>query len=290
MRLEVVLFFLSWLSVALAAAVNQTQTKPTCKPKCGNIEISYPFGVGANCSMSKLFTINCNTSFDPPKPFIGDLEVTQVSLNEVRIKNFVATSCYNDTGGLIGSVYSSITLEGSPYTFSSTKNKLTAIGCDAVILASLDSGNNSVACTSLCSKLEDTSDFSNFTSLTDIPIVLNYVVGNQTCKHAKQEPETFACKDNSYCYDAVDGNGYLCNCSEGYQGNPYLEQGCQDVNECEDQNNKPCKGICTNTQGSYNCSCPTDSFGDGTRNGTGCTKKNKKMPVLQLTLGNQSSL
>ncbi|KAF5199356.1 Wall-associated receptor kinase [Thalictrum thalictroides] len=129
------------------------------------------------------------------------------------------------------------------------------------------------------------SDFFNIrSSLIDIPIVLNFAVGNQTCKEAKDNSGTIVCTENSDCYDSVDDIGYICNCSTGYKGNPYLNKGCQDVNECEDGNN-PCEGICINSEGSYKCSCPDDSYGDGRRDGSGCTKKNKKIPVLQLSLG-----
>ncbi|KAL5729298.1 hypothetical protein ACHQM5_002271 [Ranunculus cassubicifolius] len=121
--------------------------------------------------------------------------------------------------------------------------------------------------------------------MESVPIVLNFALGNQTCRAAQRNETSYACKENSYCYNSVDDTGYLCNCSIGYQGNPYLNQGCQDVNECEDPDNNPCRGICTNTLGGYQCSCPDDSDGDGTKNGSGCTKRNKKVPLLQLTLG-----
>ncbi|PIA65120.1 hypothetical protein AQUCO_00100546v1 [Aquilegia coerulea] len=55
-------------------------------------------------------------------------------------------------------------------------------------------------------------------------------------------------------------------------------------NECDDPHNT-CKGICINTEGSYTCSCPHGSFGDGTKEGTGCTRKSEKIPLFQLILG-----
>ncbi|KAJ7004873.1 wall-associated receptor kinase-like 8 [Populus alba x Populus x berolinensis] len=43
-----------------------------------------------------------------------------------------------------------------------------------------------------------------------------------------------------------------CSCSEGYEGNPYLQ--CRDIDECKDRNNT-CHGLtrCVNTKGSYKC-------------------------------------
>ncbi|XP_065635639.1 LOW QUALITY PROTEIN: wall-associated receptor kinase-like 8 [Quercus suber] len=46
-------------------------------------------------------------------------------------------------------------------------------------------------------------------------------------------------------------------CLSGYEGNPYLNMGCQDINECEDQKYATCQVIsnseCENTEGSYSC-------------------------------------
>ncbi|KAF5179734.1 Wall-associated receptor kinase [Thalictrum thalictroides] len=335
------LLFLFTFELA-AAAVNGTETLPGCKQKCGNITVPYPFGIGAKCSIAAWANINCNTTYNPPKPFIGDLEVVQFLPSEVRIKNFVTSQCYYQSGALDWKVTTTIGLTGTPYTFSSTKNKVTAIGCDTwVFVTGIDGGNLTSGCISLCHKKEHVidgscdgvgccqtsipkglnffdlqlittynytnvwsfdpcgaaflaetdmykfkkADFFNVRSLVDVPIILNFAVGNQTCKAAKKNSTSFACKENSYCYDSIDGTGYLCNCSDGYAGNPYLNQGCQDVNECEDPDSNPCEGLCTNKPGSYSCSCPTGFYGDGKKDGTGCTKKSKTVPVLELSLG-----
>ncbi|CAN6172415.1 unnamed protein product [Urochloa humidicola] len=94
-----------------------------------------------------------------------------------------------------------------------------------------------------------------------VPLVLDWSVsvGNQTCDEAKKNSSSYACKAmNSECIPARNGPGYLCNCSEGYEGNPYMDYGCQDINECDDPSLYPCRGgHCRNTIGSYTCSCPS---------------------------------
>nr|DAD24386.1 TPA_asm: hypothetical protein HUJ06_025850 [Nelumbo nucifera]DAD24418.1 TPA_asm: hypothetical protein HUJ06_025882 [Nelumbo nucifera] len=122
----------------------------------------------------------------------------------------------------------------------------------------------------------------NIGSLT--PVVLDWAIRNKTCGEAQRMAD-YACGKNTYCTNSTNGPGYLCHCIKGYHGNPYLPNGCQDVNECEDQRNNPCVGICTNTIGSYYCSCPKNSYGDGRKDGQGCTWKSKGFPVMKVTLG-----
>ncbi|KDP32893.1 hypothetical protein JCGZ_12185 [Jatropha curcas] len=116
-----------------------------------------------------------------------------------------------------------------------------------------------------------TLDFANLRNRTVFPVVLDWAIGNETCKDARKNQETYACKDsNSICYDSDNGLGYRCNCSEGYWGNPYLTNGCKDVNECEIPSLNNCAGVCENAIGNYICSCPSWYDGDGRKDGSGC--------------------
>ncbi|KAF9684637.1 hypothetical protein SADUNF_Sadunf04G0139300 [Salix dunnii] len=93
-------------------------------------------------------------------------------------------------------------------------------------------------------------------------VVIEWVVENKTCEQAKANTSAYACGANAHCtYPEID-QGYRCSCNEGFEGNPYLKDGCQDINECEGKN--PCQeGTCRNTNGDYKCRCPLGKYGDG---------------------------
>ncbi|KAG5019115.1 hypothetical protein JHK87_014970 [Glycine soja] len=110
---------------------------------------------------------------------------------------------------------------------------------------------------------------------TTFPAGVDWVVKNQTCQEAKKEVSSYACKsENSECYHSFEGSGYLCSCSNGFEGNPYLLGGCQDVNECMGSTADCFDGaICNNLPGGYNCSCPEGFEGDGKNDGSRCSPK-----------------
>ncbi|KAG7944768.1 hypothetical protein I3843_15G120100 [Carya illinoinensis] len=123
-----------------------------------------------------------------------------------------------------------------------------------------------------------------------VPLVLDWAVGNQTCKDAKKNTTGYACKAaNSECQNSTNGPGYRCHCSSGYEGNPYLSNGCQDIDECKTSN--PCvEKACINHVGYFDCSCPKGYEGDGRRDGTRCSPKPSNSRTIIITLGITISL
>lgn len=180
---------------------------------------------------------------------------------------------------------SSFNLQGTIFTFSDTRNKFTALGCNVVAMMLNGSNGYSGGCASFCStkdniingscsgvaccqapvpkglkKMElDFSVISKkdnstpscgeafiveqnsyvFSSL-DLnttnpqyrpqyrPVVLEWSIDGGSCEEANRSTY-YACKENADCYNSSNGIGYRCNCSRGFEGNPYLQgpDGCQ---------------------------------------------------------------
>ncbi|KAM7481434.1 hypothetical protein LguiB_006017 [Lonicera macranthoides] len=65
-----------------------------------------------------------------------------------------------------------------------------------------------------------------------------------------------SCGQNSECKHYLSDTRFYCNCLSGYEGNPYLPNGCQDVDECARPESSYCTGECVNTPGSFKCMTP----------------------------------
>ncbi|KAJ8638735.1 hypothetical protein MRB53_013002 [Persea americana] len=126
------------------------------------------------------------------------------------------------------------------------------------------------------------SDLRDFPMTADIAMKLEWAIGRDSCSNVSSN----ICGQNSFCVESIGGLGHLCNCSDGYVGNPYLNgsKGCQDADECLDPEIGPCVPVahCQNEVPGYKCICPFGSTGDGKRHGSGCRKI---LQVIEAVLG-----
>ncbi|WOL15940.1 wall-associated receptor kinase 2-like isoform X2 [Canna indica] len=279
---------------ALKATTTTTTLMPSCQSHCGNVSIPYPFGIGAGCHIQG-FDILCNTTFHPPRPFVGDMgaELIDISLipGEARVYKHIDWICYNKTDYVDYDLIS-VNLTTRPvYKISSTRNKFTGVGCgtSTYVLDDIEYLHYASGCVTFCDSLasamnetcagsgccqitlpkglksvvtdfdigwlnntlvwdynpcsyafvveQDWYNFSsadlipghlNSTNQRGVPTVLDWAIGNRTCEEARRNLTSYACVDkNSECLDSTNGRGYCCKCSRGYEGNPYLSNGCQ---------------------------------------------------------------
>ncbi|PWA59187.1 wall-associated kinase family protein [Artemisia annua] len=131
--------FLSLTATSIAAL---NFAKPGCNDTCGKVRIPYPFGIGANCSVNKWYTIDCNSS----TPYLSalNLEVVGVDLENQTISvNMQKLSACSQTT-------KSMDLASSPFLYSKSHNKFVVEGCDnGVILG--DHGSVLTGCSTACS-------------------------------------------------------------------------------------------------------------------------------------------
>ncbi|KAB5568540.1 hypothetical protein DKX38_002333 [Salix brachista] len=129
-----------------------------------------------------------------------------------------------------------------------------------------------------------TSDLWELQNVDSLPMVVDWSIGKNSCAEVKKSGMYNACQGNSTCHDPHNGNGYLCRCKAGYRGNPYLSNGCLDIDECTDaivRHN--CTHRCTNSVGNYTCSCLKGYQGDGRKNSEGCNRR--RSLVIQIAVG-----
>ena len=103
----------------------------SCQRWCGDVEIIYPFGIGAHCAM-KGFELNCNNNKDG-RSFLtvfGVIPVRNISLldGQVRIMKHISSMFYNRSTKEIHYSIWGRNLSNTPFRYSGNSNMFTVIG------------------------------------------------------------------------------------------------------------------------------------------------------------------
>ncbi|XP_062199132.1 wall-associated receptor kinase 3-like [Phragmites australis] len=129
---------------------------------------------------------------------------------------------------------------------------------------------------------------------TPVPVLLGWAIGSAALGQDGTPPNGSTCPGDaarSACKSAQSScrnvstatrSGYVCDCQNGYHGNPYLTDGCQDINECEQPEENGCFGECINMAGTFECRCPPGTHGDHTQR-HGCVRSSS--PSLSIGIG-----
>uniref|UniRef100_A0A0D9YVB8 Protein kinase domain-containing protein n=1 Tax=Oryza glumipatula TaxID=40148 RepID=A0A0D9YVB8_9ORYZ len=203
--------------------VYNSTRKASCTTSCGNMTIPFPFGLEEGCYALEKFRLNCTRA---------NVTVLDRYYLKFRVANFS-----------VNEGYLSLAYQGNS---TSSENQMPA-------LTMIDHGEDSTSFR-VNDVLPDLFDISEY------DMKMSWAVTNITCTAAMgMQNSTYACRsNNSTCVEVFprQGNstmhlGYRCKCDQGYDGNPYIDGGCQDIDECKLPNK--CNGMCQNLPGSYSC-------------------------------------
>ncbi|KAF2322354.1 hypothetical protein GH714_012697 [Hevea brasiliensis] len=129
-----------WISNIAAAPPADANISGNCPQTCGNVLVPYPFGFRDTSALRLLISqhvhvhVPCNSTYSPPRLYFDTgMHIENLSVEEgtISVRTNEAFDCYNKSGKARSSDQI-IRLREGPFRFSDTRNKFTAVGCDAL--------------------------------------------------------------------------------------------------------------------------------------------------------------
>ncbi|CAK7346671.1 unnamed protein product [Dovyalis caffra] len=168
-------------------------------------------------------------------------------------KNMIKGGCFG-----INCCQTTIPLDLREYNASigSMKNSERSVGCKyAFLVDQLWFGAN-------------LADLQAVNKMNFVPVVLDWWIDRWTFDWPSLDEQSRMQHQNFSCliYKAAsspsnNGSKIQCHCKRGFEGNPYLNEGCQDIDECDVPNACRKPMICKNFMGSWGCHHPPE-FGN----------------------------
>ncbi|XP_073356976.1 wall-associated receptor kinase 3-like [Aegilops tauschii subsp. strangulata] len=272
---------------------------PGCDTSCGDVSVPYPFGMGPSRCYRPGFKLTCdNDGSKPPRLLLGDgsagtFEVDRISLDNSWMRVVSHGLQAINMSGRSGRWSLGETAGGVMYFLRPRSNEFILTGCNvqAMLLRKGNLENNLKVVMKFTYK--NSSNWRRKADQLRVPVVLQWAVAHDVpvynfsrkcpydVKRSICKSTNSKCKDDKYCKDR---GAYSCQCKKGYQGNPYLTGGCQDIKECEQKEKYDCYGDCEELPGSFRCRCPAGTHGNYTLPG-GCVHKVRGNGNLRLIIG-----
>ncbi|KAJ1279918.1 hypothetical protein BS78_04G192100 [Paspalum vaginatum] len=238
----------------LDGCIEDYNPKPrgNCTRSCGNMPIPFPFGLEEGCFAQEKFQLGC----------VSDHKITVLNRGD-------------------GAVYqvTTLALEDGYLGVTSFVNDSSSSDDEVIVIDPIHIDYGAVV------GVDFTRDLAEFSQEFDLK--MRWAVTNLTCESAQQRNTTYACiSAYSECVNVTHGTlylGYGCKCKSGYTGNPYVQDGCADIDECLQRND--CNGICHNTPGGYYCThCPHGKVFESTKMKCVTSAKQHNL-LLGITIG-----
>ncbi|GLT38237.1 hypothetical protein SLA2020_124980 [Shorea laevis] len=229
----------------IESAAGQALVKPRCQEFCGNVSIPYPFGIGRGCYMKKWFEVYCDDDFNPPRTLLNStkIEVQYFSLVPSFISVKLPTNCTKCSRS-----WEPLNLSGSPFTSVWSIPRLEEYVPGVLEWAITDKDVSQLSHTN-----ESAVNCFEFNGSDD---TIGYGQFNGTNDTIPYGFENYYLFDLYNLSSTNSRASKQCVCRRGFQGNPYLPDGCHDIDECKDPRyNFTCfaDSICVNKIGSYRC-------------------------------------
>ncbi|KAE8670612.1 putative Wall associated kinase-like 6 [Hibiscus syriacus] len=174
-----------------------------------------------------------------------------------------------------GTEANGVNLTGSPFFFSEFRNRIVACTSGAVFGGNLSNTcYDGTCCETVMASVLKTFDArfdggsdgcnsaylveqnwrDSYTADGSVGAVIDWAIPDEAFELSKSGKE-YNCKQYGLVFDEPHlDKSIRCYCNHGYQGNAYLLNGCQDVDECVDETRNPCGEVkCINRPGSYEC-------------------------------------